>query len=543
MPTPRDSFSKIRTSAETRVKQALAQTRGRADDAGTAYARASLKRAEITESYFVEQEISVSPSEKLAAKRPTGRVELAVPYDGRDYFTRQARDDVSKGIAGRPQQEGKAVIGHLLLQAYAKTSLRATLDLPDRHGSVPIEVLLGDGAGDGDPDGLDQLSADRRTCVTTYEFAPDDPDVLPASLEIDLFDPDSLDSLDSLDLFRLDLMSEEGRRNVDDVISKLRQQVSFRNDLLLRIVVHLIVPTKPDLRDPRPPKPDLGDPRPIVARMAVGWPTITSLRTLSLHVGNGLAGNGADVTFSEAPVRYNPVKRCLEWEGVRMFARLRKRDDEDVHYESVAMLLSIQHPGELYKQEKLEARAEVEIPGYLLSGLTARLYDATGHLSGLQPKLTTHVHAAATLMLDDAFARRDFSPSQHLFFDEIIPDEMRITDIKSSLEERKFKVWPPGVKPLPGSTGGTVKWFLVARRQEGPDTMDLWIYVEGRHFETVEETTAPGGGKINTTRRQTGDLQVFIRGTLARDSKELTHEMNALQRTLRERYGRVRQRR
>jgi hypothetical protein len=118
---------------------------------------------------------------------------------------------------------------------------------------------------------------------------------------------------------------------------------------------------------------------------------------------------------------------------------------------------------------------------------------------------------------------------------------MRITDIRNSLEERQFKVWMPQTEPLPGSTEEIAKWFLAAQRLEGPDIMTLWIYVEGRHYETVEETTL-GGGQINTTRRPTGDLQVFIRGTLARDCKELTHEMNALHRTLRERYARVRAR-
>jgi len=249
------------------------------------------------------------------------------------------------------------------------------------------------------------------------------------------------------------------------------------------------------------------------------------------------------VKVGKVPVRYNPEKTCLEWEDVQMFALPRKAGDEHVHYQSSEMLLSVQHPGELYERDELEVRAEVKIPGYLLSGLDARLYDATGQLAADQPERMTRIHADATLMLDDAFAKRDFTPSQQLFFDEIIPDDMRITDIRSSLDEQGFTVWPPAATPLPGSTSAVVRWFLAAERQEGPDTMKLWIFVEGRHFETVEETVAVGGGKTNTTRRQSGDLHVFIRGTLARDSKELTHEMNALQQKLRERYGRVRARR
>jgi hypothetical protein len=524
MPTPRDSLSKLRTSV----------VRGRTGDRGAVYARARLKRAEITENYFVQQEISKNPWAKTD-KPPTGRIELAVPYDGCDYFTREAREDVARGIAAHSQPDREAIIGHLLLQDYSKTSLRDSLHLPDRHGSVPIQVSVTD--ANGGFDDLDHLSADRQTCITTYEFGPEDPDVLPAELDITLYDPDSLD-LPALDLAALDLRTEEGRRRLGDVISKIRQQVSFRDELVLHIVVKLNVPAK---SDPGPLKAR-------VARMAIDWPTITSLQTLSLRVGDGLVLPGAVVTFREAPVRYNPVEQRIEWEDVTMLAIPRSTGDDNVrHYQSVPMLLSIEHPGELYKQESLGAVAEVQISDYLLSGLTARVYDATGHISRAPvPTLTTKVCAAAELTLDDAFAKREFSPNQHLFFDEIIPDEMRITDIITALKDSGFdvnKIWPETPGPMYDSTSKTVNWLLVAQRQEGPDKMVLWIFVEGRHFETERETVMQGGGVTHKTKLQSGELRVFIRGTLPRDSRELTHEMNALQRTLRERYDRVRQRR
>ncbi|SRR6266496_383513 len=533
MPTPRDSFAKLRTSVGTGVKHALAQTRGRAEP-GPIYARARPDHAEITESYFVEQEISKNPWLRTG-RSPVGQIELTVPYDGHECFTRHARDDVARAIAAHPESGDTAVIGHLLLQDYANTTLRSTLALSDRHGSVPIEVPInsdgvGGGEADNDPGSLDHLTADRRTCVITYEFEPDF-SVLPARLGIELSDPDSLG------LLSLDLKTPEGRARVGDVIRKIREQVSFQNHLLLHIVVRLNVPAKADL----------GDLRPEVARMSIGWPTITSLRTLHLRVGR-LADNGADIEYSDEPVQYDPVKKCLEWENVPMFPRPPAQGDANVRvYESAVMLLSIQHPGELYREDSLKAHAEVKIPGYLLSGLTARIYDATGHLSAKpQPMLTTRVCATAELKLDDAFATRDFSPYHQLFFDEIIPDDMRITDIVTALKDRGFeepKVLPPDHEQLRTNVPDTANWFLMARRQEGPDTMELWIFVEGRRFETERETTVHGGGVTHKTKLQSGELRVFIRGTLARDSKELTHEMNTLQRMLRERYGRVRQRR
>ena len=73
--------------------------------------------------------------------------------------------------------------------------------------------------------------------------------------------------------------------------------------------------------------------------------------------------------------------------------------------------------------------------------------------------------------------------------------------------------------------------------------MVLWVFAAGQHFETERETVMQGGGVTHKTKMQSGELRIFVRGSLRRDSRELTHEMNALQRTLRERYDRVRQRR
>jgi hypothetical protein len=301
--------------------------------------------------------------------------------------------------------------------------------------------------------------------------------------------------------------------------------------------------------------------------MAIDWPTITSLGTLSLQVGHPLSPDGRGFQFKNAPVRYNPVRGRIEWEDIPIHPVKERsgKPDEEIeepaeegpdeleesgpktrHYESAPMLLSIEHPGELYKQDIISVMADVQIKGYLMSGMAARVYDATGYFLEAPLTLTTKVHATAELTLDDAFAKRDFSPNYHLFFDEIIPDEMRITDIKTALEDKGFdvrKIWPNHAGPLYNDTTKTVNWLQVARRKVGPDDMVLWIFTTGRHYETERETVVQGGGVTHKTKLQTGELRIFIRGSLPRDSREVTHTMNALQRTLREGYDRVRQRR
>lgn len=253
------------------------------------------------------------------------------------------------------------------------------------------------------------------------------------------------------------------------------------------------------------------------------------------------------------------------------------------------MLLAIRHPGELYRQETLEITADVQVPGYLLSGMSARVYDATGYYLEKPLALTTKIHAAAELQLDDAFAMRDRSPSQHLFFDELIPDEIRITDIRTALEDRGFtvkKVWPREDGPQYNEEKETDSWLLVAHRKVGPDyrkrfrddvlpngnerfgdevrlideeppdgeerpddnerpdDMILWVLAEGTHSGTDRDRVMPGGGVMHKTWLPSGELRIVIRGSLPGDSTgRLTYEMNVLHGMLWERYVRLRQRR
>src|SRR5215470_18455438 len=56
---------------------------------GMIFARALPEKAKVTETYEVDQVISVNPR-RTQGKQHTGRIEITVPYDGQRYFTRQA---------------------------------------------------------------------------------------------------------------------------------------------------------------------------------------------------------------------------------------------------------------------------------------------------------------------------------------------------------------------------------------------------------------------------------------------------------------------
>src|SRR5450755_224997 len=210
-----------------RIRSSLGALAAHADDGAEVYARATPRRAEITEKYYVVQELSKNRSTDWGDEL-TGRIEIEVPYDGYRCFPRSACDDVAKRVTGGAEDGGRtAVIGHLLLNDYEKTDLRGGLHLHDRNGAVPMEVPVPDG------DDLDELTADTQTCVIKHDFQPQAVEIFPGQLSIDIYDPDSLElpTVSLLDLQETSLTAPEVRALIDDVIRQIKRQVNFRNEL------------------------------------------------------------------------------------------------------------------------------------------------------------------------------------------------------------------------------------------------------------------------------------------------------------------------
>lgn len=498
----------------------LGSRRGNADD--RLYARATPEKVEITENYSVAQEIAQNPRTDLGA--PAGRIEMVIPYDGRDYFTRQAVGDVERAIIARGEAAPRtAIMGHLLIANHRRTDLYQSMRQHGEVGVIPLEAPVA--SADGPIGGL---SSDRWASLLSYDYAPKPPELYPIDLDVRLFDPDILD-------LELDWFLDAYNVNPSDLIKKVTQEARFKSELLLAIQVHLTLPVKNgQLLEP------------IVKRVSLGWPTVTSIATTQLAILGPLDQESQPDTqgpsHESRPIRYNPVERRLEWENVPFFQPENASDDQDVvnrAYQSAQMNLIIGHPGELFAAERLTVHAEVEVPGYLLSGMEARLYGATGNLvtaadpARQLPRLMTRVHATASLQLDDAFAKRKFAPYHQLVFDEILPGEPRITDIVTVLKTAQFDVEKPKKVGENTAESDTPKWVLRARRPK--DSLTLTIAVEGKRH-SVEEHVVEQNRVGHRRTRDSGWIKLSVRGELPRDHQELTRQMNELQAALRERY-------
>jgi len=525
------------------------------------FARVNVETAELTEEYRYKQELSRNRW-TAAAGEPVGRIRVVVPYDGGGHFTREAIADL--GVEGI---SGEALIGHLVLSGYGHTDLGLDAGLDETAGAIPLQVPVGGELS------AEDLAADRQAFVLAHEYRADlgHLPAVPIAVQAFLLDPDGVDlaryrtAVDDIkrlikSLPGIDAVSAEGRRRfeqqaaqtpvpgsqyslkelISDLATQIQQQVSFRSSLQLRLVVLLFLPSDGPPADSVRKRGaeqiagkagDSSEPR--LERVAIEWPTITSLRAVHLEIPG---------SKTQPRIVYNPNTRCVEWFEVPMTLL-----DGDSHgglrtYSSPPMILNIEQPGELYERPSLRGTVSARVDGTLLSGTQARLFDATGRpVRAPATSLRSVVEAEFELILGDAFTGRILSPFQHLVFDQVIPDPARIADVETALESRGFDVVKLSLEGESAPAGGTgLKHFLFADRAEGPDTMQLWIYIEGRNYTTERESQRAGGTKY-TTKLDSGELKIYVRGSLPGDSRELVLEMNTLQKVLREQFARIRQ--
>ncbi len=471
-------------------------------------ARARLESAEIEERYRYSQEISLN-ADVHQIEKPAGLIKLVLPYDGDKYFTRQAHRDVVGARHGGASPADEAIVGFLALTGYEKTGLEGPLGLQANYGSVPVRVRLPAPPGPGE---TDQLLVDGSACVVSQEYWPEAPRVLPMQIDIELDDPDTAEA--------------SGEARAEAIKRSPERQLDFEPDLWLRLTVCLNLP-----------RTQMAGVHAEVSKVFISWPTHTSLSSLRLRAAG------------RPQLRYNPEqehegrKGGLEWSGVPMALdsvesvaeetdTSQGSEDEIVTLGSGKITLSISKPGDLYKQENLSGRVEVTV-NRLLSCMDARLYDAAGkQCQSRRPelKLKSIVTTEFSLPLDDAFGRRTMSPYQWLYFDEVIPSAMRIDDIMMALRNRGFKLF--------ARHGDPENCFIVVERAHGPDRLRLTLYVKGERYKARRERSVPGGITYRTA-VDSGELRIYVYGTLRAESGPVVHEINALRRALHERFDRL----
>jgi hypothetical protein len=454
----------------------------------------------LIERYAYEQEISRNPQPQSPIP-PTGTVKVRVPYDGDRCFTRKALDDVQRNedLFGDENSE-TARIGHLVLKdPEHRTNLGSLLDLGEHSGALPLEVpIKGAGLADGD------LVADQHAFLFRQDYVPEIPKVRPIDVTLKLLDEEEWETL-ALD-------------NVQKLRTRLTTHTEFGPSLRLFIHITVNLPEWLECHN------DLR-----IRRMSLSWPTTPPLQSFA-------------VTLPESPSpllgKYNLVRRSLEWSNLSIPVHPMQEAAAGVRtFFAEPVIVQIHEPSELYHHERLHAEVEVEVPG-LLSGVAARLYDATGHLSS-RPQVfsCSRLSMRSRLYLDDAFSSRVHAPYQQLHFDEVVPEEMRIQDVLGVLHNEGFSI---DEERHFDDGKSLMEHLITCSRREGPHRMELVVFVVGQKHRTQRRTQ--GGGSLYISDVASGEMKVFVHGRLEAGGHQLLEQMNKFHAGLRERFEPLRAR-
>jgi hypothetical protein len=468
-------------------------------------ARARLESLQIEERYSYRQDISLNSATTVGAE-PKGSITMKLPFDGDKCFSRQAREDVAH--SRRADSDPYALIGFLTLSDYQKTDLGDVLDW-DIPGSLPVKMQLPLQTGHDDPD---PLTADTSICVVSQDYRPRPAaeHLAPIQIEVTLDDPDTGEFVPSL--------FTTGEASLAQ--NRIMRHVEFKPGLSVRMRIYLHIP-----------RGLAKDAEAEVSEVFIGWPTRTSLSSVDLRIKDWDGSLHYNPEWKDPNSTEDSTECGLQWHKVPMELEDEPLGGEIRTFRSPEMVVSIPKPGEIYWQHTLSGRVEVTI-NRLLSGMDARLFDATGKRYARSPLKSSSIIASSfSLFLDDAFARRTLSPYQQLYFGEVIPSRMRIDDIITALRNRGFAVdIPADVDPE--------NCLLRAKRTNGPQNLELILFVRGQHFKTQRRRTVPGGLTYRSD-VDSGELLIYVYGYLSRDSHPVIQEVNALRRALHERFNRL----
>lgn len=485
------------------------------------HARVIPQRIKLTEFYEYNQEISRNPSIEINST-PSGKIQVIVPYDGFEYFPREAIQDVNQQTTNELHDEANISIGHLAISNYSKTDLNDLCLQSKKYES--IQILLP--AHSTSFQNIEQLVTEQYFCKTDYTYQPEQPELIPVQVDLQILDDDiSMSGLYSPREKGKNLDNKNTKILIDEITSQVQSgfifgDSSMKNSLVLYFQIKLTL-AQPNLKL-----------SPKINSFSIKWPLSISKSRLELLEMD---------SKSTKKITYNPITQSIEWFDIQL---KENKQDSYVIYFSQPMLLFINQPSILYEQECLTGKIEIELPEYLLSGLQTRFYGydkgtlKVGILNNKVVEHKTYISTNFELILDDAFQRRMRSTSQELKFDNIFPDKECVRVITDELKTQGFLVYEYPEIQIVSSDNIEKKWLISAERSEGVDPMVLWIVVHGIQFET--QRTSQIGLAIHTSKDKSGELSMYLLGQFPRKNDSLVKRMMAFHQEVRKKLEKLR---
>ncbi len=466
------------------------------------YARATPKSISFKENYSYSSEISRNPSSQQNTD-PTGQLAIEIPYDGENYFSRSALEDVKRQETATLSGDPNACIGYMVFPNSQHSDLDVRYSLRDHDGSLSLEIPLRQAQIASD----DDLISDRFCARLDFDYNPRSLEVYPFNIEIDVFDEESIQQ-----------HLQQGDENLTERIARESMSRGFEPHLLFVVNVALVLPSRLGSKLSNTVS------KISLKSFSLEWPFPTSQSYVSVFVEK-----------QAVSLIYNPYQARIEWGGIQ-FGDGQKQEGTGSYVLSLPqMLLVVKQPGELYKKRTLKGRMVVDVP-WLLSDVDATFYDVRGEKSNVNIETATQMVVDFDLYPDDSFARKIYAPYQHIHFEGLILEEARVADIRKALQDLGFDIRDDHVhSERDSSDASALKYCTIfGQRAEGPRSILLLLQAEGRVSNVTRERERYGSERF-TTNVRAGQTVVYLRAEMSGDVTRLTHVLNEVQRLLKER--------
>ncbi len=473
----------------------------------TVFVRVRPDKIHLREEYAYYFDVSGN-SNIQRVNTPNGVLEMIVPYDGENSFTSQIIEDIKSQDNNIWRKEHvDACIGHIGITNHSKTNLEEKLELSLNHGIIPLKIPI----RNEEIQDNDSLRSGRYACRIKYDYEPIWPETNPLQISARIFDEE---------IIREALVEHQknhtGKATVlDSVVKDVAQQVGFSRSLIFHFDLELALPSKiSNFKENDPPMLEL---------MAIEWPVATSSRVVHLVVEG-----------KELSIVYNPTQGVIEFGDIPFRSHGKSEGTELYIYRTPTITLLVDQPGELYQRDQLNGNVVVQLPRQF-SALKLLYFNAQGKKEEMDIQTCTIFNADLALYLEDLFDRKMFSPYQHLQFEGVVLDEMRVMDIMTLLEDQGFS---SRYESLTAERTGMQRYLVEGVRTEGHGKLVLWMVVEGTRSQTTRQKQIQGGHTY-TTQLETGNVVIYMRGQLQRDSSRLVNVMNEIQNLLKERFQHI----
>ena len=480
------------------------------------YVRVKPENIKAIESYFYSSEISRNP-ETRQNKHPEGSVSYEVPLDGELFFSRTSLQDFQRQQRGKSLSITNGLIGHFVLNHYQRTDLESRYDLSASFGSIPLNIPLRNESLTRD----DDLVSDRFKVLSNYDYLPNSPELNPVQIQVLIFDEESFK--EALDLTE-DNSNLATRASLTDKVAKeLTIQQGFKPALMFLFKISLIMPIYAgDLINRTVSTP-------MLKTISLEWPFPTSQTHIALDILGGEA---------HKKLIYDPHQTRIEWGDIRFNKGFQREGVDAYFYLLPLVMLEVKQPSELYGKQILQGTVRIELP-ILLSGLDVKSYNALGEPTNMPSVDTkTYITVDFDLYPEDCFSNKTYAPYQHIQFEGLILEEMRVADIVKALQDRGFELRDEPLKQMESGKDSVLRSCTIrARRSEGPNQIDLWLKAEGTVSE-VERMRERYGAERFTARVRTGHTVIYMRAELTGNGTRLTQILNEVQLLLKERLNR-----